>query len=163
MLAAAPALQAEFPGIVIDAQVSRSMYTAPSLVEAYEAAGALRPVVVLALGTNGPIERTTLEEVRRILGPERELIVVNAQAPRGWIPGVNAELSSFALVYRNVELANWHDAIQPYLSEMARDQIHFGPIGAGVFAAAVSEAVERLAELPPLRDESTGLSVPQPE
>ncbi len=109
-------------------------------------AGALRPVVVLALGTNGPIERTSLEEVRRILGPDRELIVVNAQAPRGWIPGVNAELSSFALVYRNVELANWHDAIQPYLSEMARDQIHFGPIGAGVFATAVGEAVERLAD-----------------
>jgi peptidoglycan/LPS O-acetylase OafA/YrhL len=163
MLAAAPALQAEFPGIAIDAQVSRSMYVAPSLVEAYASAGALRPVVVLALGTNGPIERSTLEEVRRILGPDRELIVVNAQAPRGWIPGVNAELSSFALVYRNVELANWHDAIQPYLSEMARDQIHFGPIGAGVFAATVSEAIDRLAELPPLRDESTALAVPQPE
>ena len=163
MLAAAPALQAEFPGIAIDAQVSRSMYGAPSLVQSYESAGALRPVVVLALGTNGPIERATLEEVRRILGPDRELIVVNAQAPRGWIPGVNAELSSFALVYRNVELANWHDAIQPYLGEMARDQIHFGPIGAGVFAATVSDAVARLAELPPLRDDSTALAVPQPE
>jgi len=163
MLAAAPALQAEFPGIAIDAQVSRSMFVAPSLVEAYASAGALRPVVVLALGTNGPIERSTLEEVRRIIGPDRELIVVNAQAPRGWIPGVNAELSSFALVYRNVELANWHDAIQPYLSEMARDQIHFGPIGAGVFAATVGEAIDRLAELPPLRDESTALAVPQPE
>jgi len=163
MLAAAPALQAEFPGIAIDAQVSRSMYVAPSLVQSYASAGALRPVVVLALGTNGPIERSTLEEVRRILGPDRELIVVNAQAPRGWIPGVNAELSSFALVYRNVELANWHDAIQPYLGEMARDQIHFGPIGAGVFAATVGDAVARLAELPPLRDDSTALAVPQPE
>jgi peptidoglycan/LPS O-acetylase OafA/YrhL len=163
MLAAAPTLQAEFPGIAIDAQVSRSMYVAPSLVQAYASAGALRPVVVLALGTNGPIERSTLDDVRSILGPDRELIVVNAQAPRGWISGVNAELSSFALVYRNVELANWHDAIQPYLAEMARDQIHFGPIGARVFAATVSQAIDRLAELPPLRDDSTALAVPQPE
>ena len=139
------------------------MYVAPSLVQSYASQGALRPVVVLALGTNGPIDRATLEEVRRIIGPERELIVVNAQAPRGWIPGVNAELSSFALVYRNVELANWHDAIQPYLGEMARDQIHFGPIGAGLFAATVGDAVERLANLPPLRDDSTALAVPQPE
>lgn len=163
MLAAAPALQAEFPGIAIDAQVSRSMYVAPELVQAYASAGSLRPVVVIALGTNGPIERHSLEQVRAILGPERELIVVNAQAPRGWIPGVNAELSSFALVYRNVELANWHDAIQPYLGELARDQIHFGPIGAGVFASAVGDAVDRLAELPPLRDDSTALAMPQPE
>jgi peptidoglycan/LPS O-acetylase OafA/YrhL len=162
MLAAAPALQAAYPGIVIDASVSRSMFAAPALVQAHASAGTLRPVVVIALGTNGPIERSTLEEVRTIIGPARELVVVNAQAPRGWIPGVNAELSSFALVYRNVELANWHDAIQPFLHEMARDQVHFGPIGAGIFADAVTAAVDRLAALPPLRDESADLSLPTP-
>lgn len=162
LLAAAPAMQTAYPGIAIDASVSRSMYAAPAILQAHAAAGTLRPVVVIALGTNGPIERSTLEEVRSIIGPSRELVVVNAQAPRGWIPGVNAELSSFALVYRNVELANWHDAIQPYLHEMARDQVHFGPIGAGIFAAAVTDAVDRLAALPPLRDESADLSLPTP-
>jgi peptidoglycan/LPS O-acetylase OafA/YrhL len=162
LLAAAPAMQSAYPGIAIDASVSRSMYAAPAIVQAHAAAGTLRPVVVIALGTNGPVERSTLEEVRNIIGPSRELVVVNAQAPRGWIPGVNAELSSFALVYRNVELANWHDAIQPYLHEMARDQVHFGPIGAGIFAAAVTDAVDRLAALPPLRDESADLSLPTP-
>lgn len=162
MLAAAPALQEAYPGIMIDASVSRSMYVAPSIVQALESAGTLRPVVVIALGTNGPIDRRTLEEVRDILGPTRELVVVNAQAPRGWIPGVNAELSTFARIYRNVELANWHGAIQPYLHEMARDQVHFGPIGAGIFAGAVTDAVDRLAALPPLRDESADLSLPTP-
>jgi peptidoglycan/LPS O-acetylase OafA/YrhL len=162
MLAAAPALQQAYPGIVIDASVSRSMYSAPAIVQAHESAGTLRTVVVIALGTNGPIDRSTLEEVREILGPTRELVVVNAQAPRGWIPGVNAELSAFARVYRNVELANWHSAIQPYLHEMARDQVHFGPIGAGIFAGAVTDAVDRLAALPPLRDESADLSLPTP-
>ena len=72
------------------------------------------------------------------------------------------ELSSFALVYRNVELANWHSAIQPFLHEMARDQVHFGPIGAAIFANAVGDAVDRLAALPPLRDESADLSLPTP-
>jgi peptidoglycan/LPS O-acetylase OafA/YrhL len=162
MLAAAPALQEAFPGISIDAAVSRNMGSAPALVQAQLDGGTLREVVVLALGTNGPIDRSTLEQVRAIIGPRRELIVVNAQAPRGWIPGVNSELASFALVYRNVELANWHDAIQPYLHEMARDQVHFGPIGAGIYAGAVSEAVNRLAKLPPLRDESADLSLPTP-
>jgi peptidoglycan/LPS O-acetylase OafA/YrhL len=162
MLAAAPALQEAYPGIAIDAAVSRSMFSAPGIVQAQLDAGTLRTVVVLALGTNGPIERNTLEQVRQMIGPQRELVVVNAQAPRGWIPGVNDELSAFALVYRNVELANWHDAIQPYLSEMARDQVHFGPFGAGIFTATVQDAVLRLAALPPLRDESTSLSVPTP-
>jgi hypothetical protein len=163
MLAAAPTLQQQFPGIAIDAAVSRSMYAAPGIVQAQLDAGSLRKVVVVALGTNGPIELSTLDQIRAIIGPDRELIVVNAQAPRGWIPGVNAELSSFALVYRNVELANWHDAAQPILGELARDQIHFGPIGAGVFTGTIEAAVERLAELPPLRDDSTALAVPTPE
>lgn len=162
MLAAAPALQERFPGIAIDAAVSRGMRSAPGIVQAQLDAGSLREIVVIALGTNGPIDRDTLEEVRAIAGPRREIIVVNAQAPRGWIPGVNAELASFALVYRNVELANWYDAIQPYLGEMARDQVHFGPFGAGVYAGAVGDAVDRLAALPPLRDESADLSLPTP-
>lgn len=162
LLAAAPALQERYPGIVIDATVSRQMAAAPALVASYMDADALRPVVVLALGTNGPIDRATLEEVRQMIGPKRELVVVNTQTPRGWTPAVNSELASFALVYRNVELANWYDAIQPYLHEMARDQVHFGPIGAGIFTATVSDAVDRLAALPPLRDDSTSLSVPTP-
>lgn len=160
LLAAAPALQERYPGIVIDATVSRQMAAAPALVASYVDADALRPVIVLALGTNGPIDRATLEEVRQMIGPRRELVVVNTQTPRGWTPAVNSELASFALVYRNVELANWYDAIQPFLHEMARDQVHFGPIGAGIFTATVSDAVDRLAALPPLRDESTSLSVP---
>jgi peptidoglycan/LPS O-acetylase OafA/YrhL len=160
LLAAAPALQSRYPGISIDAAVSRQMSSAPGVLGGYVDADSLRPVVVLALGTNGPIDRATLEQVRQLIGPTRELVVVNTQAPRGWTPGVNAELSSFALVYRNVELANWHDAIQPFLTEMARDQVHFGPIGAGIFTGTVGDAVDRLAALPPLRDESTSLSVP---
>jgi len=162
LLAAAPALQAQYPGIHIDAAVSRQMSSGPGVLDALLTAEALRPVVVVALGTNGPIDRAALEQMRAMIGPQRELVVVNTQAPRGWTPGVNAELSSFALVYRNVELANWHDAIQPYLHEMARDQVHFGPLGAGIFADAVREAVDRLAAQPPLRDESADLSLPSP-
>jgi len=163
MLAAAPALKAQFPGIRIDAQVSRSMYSAPDLVRKYRNQGKLREVLVLALGTNGPIERATLDQVRKLLGPERLLVLVNAQAPRGWIKGVNAELSSFARAYRNVELANWHDAIQPHLDQMASDRVHFGPFGAKIFTASVQDALRRLAELPPLRDDATALRVPVAE
>lgn len=162
MLAAAPTLQQEFPGIAIDAAVSRSMYAAPAIIQAQLRAGTLRPVVVIALGTNGPVSRDTLEQLRRMIGPDRALVLVNAQAPRGWIPGVNAELSSFAQYYRTVELANWHAAIQSQLGLLAGDQIHFGSSGAVVFAGTIRDALQRLAELPPLRDEADDLSLPRP-
>jgi hypothetical protein len=125
-------------------------------------AGQLRQVLVLALGTNGPIDRDVLDEIRDIIGPDREMVVVNVQAPRNWTPGVNAELSSFALYYRDVELANWHDAIQPSLNLLAGDQIHFGSAGATIFSATIRDALQRLAELPPLRDDRANQSLPQP-
>jgi peptidoglycan/LPS O-acetylase OafA/YrhL len=162
MLAAAPTLQEKFPGIQIDAQVSRSIYVAPEMLRALIAQGQLRDVLVLALGTNGPIDRDVLDEIREIIGPKREMVVVNVQAPRSWTPGVNSELSSFALYYRDVELANWHDAIQPSLNLLAGDQIHFGSDGAAIFSASIRDALQRLAELPPLRDDRTNQSLPQP-
>jgi hypothetical protein len=118
--------------------------------------------VVLALGTNGGFPRTVLDEVRAIIGPSRQLVLVNTQAPRGWEPEVNQTLGDYAQQYRNVELANWHDAIQPDLGQLNRDQIHFGGFGARVWTGAVKDALQRLAELPPARAAHDWAGVPRP-
>ncbi|TXK19197.1 acyltransferase family protein [Homoserinibacter sp. GY 40078] len=162
MLAAVPELQEAFPGIGIDAVVSRQMWTAPDILKKLRESGRLRTVVVLALGTNGSVSTDTLEKVRAVIGPERELVVVTAQAPRDWIPTVNERLAAFAWQHRNVELADWHAAIQPHLDELARDQVHFGHAGARIFTASIKEALQRLAALPPLRDELADESLPRP-
>jgi lysophospholipase L1-like esterase len=138
------------------------MYAAPGIIQAQLSAGTLRKVVVVALGTNGPIQRSTLEQLHTLIGPDREMVVVNAQAPRSWTDGVNATLSAFAQQYRNVVLANWHDAVQPHLAELNRDQIHFGGAGARLFTSVLKDALQQLAELPPPRDERDDLSLPIP-
>jgi peptidoglycan/LPS O-acetylase OafA/YrhL len=154
MLAASPQLYEQFPGIIVDATVSRQMDAAPDLVQAYLSAGQLRDVVLLALGTNGPIDLGTLEQVRAIVGPDRMLVLVNVQAPRDWTDGVNQTIEAFAGRYRNVELANWQAAIAPSVGELAEDQIHpGGPITGGIYCDAVRDALQRLAELPPVRTE----------
>jgi peptidoglycan/LPS O-acetylase OafA/YrhL len=149
MLAAAPELEARLPGISIDAAVSRRLPAALDVVAAEASAGTLRPVVIVGLATNGPIARSTLEQLRAEIGRERELVVITAQAPRGWIDPNNRILSAFAASYRNVEISDWHEAAQPILGDLNRDQIHFGPTGARVFTDAIQAALERLAELPP--------------
>ena len=151
MLASAPELQKTFPGITIDAVVSRGMASAPRILSALAQAGTLRPVVVLGLGTNGPIGRGDLAAIENAIGPDRELILVNAFADRGWTPGVNAALSDFAARNRLVELANWHDAIAPHADVLGGDKIHPGAAGGQIYADCVTTALQRLAELPPLR------------
>jgi hypothetical protein len=163
MLAAAPTLQETFPGIQIDAVVSRGMSDAPAIVQAYVDSNAIRPILIVGLGTNRAIDEQTLEDITALVGPHVQIVLVNAQAPRGWIPGVNDIIAGFAQAERNVELANWHDAIQPRLDVLSRDQIHpGGPIGGQIYAGSITDALQRLAELPPLLNSNDyGLS-PRP-
>jgi peptidoglycan/LPS O-acetylase OafA/YrhL len=149
MLAAAPELQQRFPGILIDAVVSRQMNTLPDIVRRLVAKDRIRHTLVIGLGTNGYIARSTLLEVRGILGPDRQIVLVNIQAPRGWEPSVNHILSSFAADFQNVELADWHHAIAPRISILAPDQIHPGPTGGRIYATVIRSALTRLSDLPP--------------
>lgn len=159
MLAAAPELQQAFPGIAIDASVSRQMFESEDIVGAIIAAGGMRPILVIGLGTNGWIKEQTLEDLRAMIGPKTMMILVNVQAPREWVPDVNATLADFAQRNRDVELANWHDAIQPQIDVLADDQVHPGPTGARIYAAALADALQRLSEIPPLlRNNEYGLA-----
>ena len=150
MLASAPELAQTFPVISIDAVVSRQLTQAPDIVSALKSSGNLRTTLLLGLGTNGPIDLSVLDQVRTIVGPGHQIVVVSVQAPRSWTPGVNDTLDAFALRYRNVELANWQGAIAGHLNLLARDQIHPGDEGGAIYSATVRDALQRLAELPPV-------------
>jgi hypothetical protein len=141
MLASAPALFERFPGIHVDASVSRSSWAGPGILEQLATDGQLRPYVVIALGTNGPLNADAMERMVQITGPDRRLILVNAYAPRDWIPGVNADLAAFAASHRGVIVADWAGAIATRTDLLAGDQVHPGSAGAQVFADSIATAV----------------------
>ena len=71
MLASAPELQAEFPGITIDAAVSRGMGAAPEILRATSTRDrCARYVVVVGLGTNGAVDAADLAAIMRGDRPE---------------------------------------------------------------------------------------------
>ncbi|WP_426184855.1 acyltransferase family protein [Microbacterium sp. TWP3-1-2b2] len=144
MLASAPSLYEQFPGIAVDAEVSRSVWAGPDILTDLAARGELRDNVVVALGTNGPVDRDVLEQMSQVTGKDRNLILVNAHAPRDWIPGVNAELDAFADSHRAVWVADWSGAIAPHTELLAGDDIHPGEAGGDVFADSVETALERV-------------------
>jgi peptidoglycan/LPS O-acetylase OafA/YrhL len=147
MLASAPGLLARLPGIEVDAEVSRSIWAGPGILDSLAEGGRLRPHVVVALGTNGPVDLESLERMAATVGPDRDLVLVNAYAPRDWIPGVNADLEAFADARRNVGIADWSGAIAPHADLLAGDRIHPGDAGGRIFADAVAEAVDELAQV----------------
>jgi peptidoglycan/LPS O-acetylase OafA/YrhL len=149
MLASAPELRQVYPGINIDAVVSRQMSSLPAIVQSLKDAGDLREILVVGLGTNGPIARPTLDQVRNMLGPNRQMVVINVEEPRSWEGEVNDTLSQFAGDYENVELSDWYTAISPHISILAHDHIHPGPTGGRIYTEALKSALSRLAALPP--------------
>ncbi len=145
MLAAAPKLLDGIPGIAVDAKVSRSMWAAPGILRSLEKRGELRRYVVVALGTNGPVDESVLRQIVRIIGADRSLILVTASAPRDWIDGVNRRLRDFARTHDNVVLARWDEAIAPHPEALAGDGIHPGSRGGVIFTRTVRAALDRAA------------------
>lgn len=143
MLASLPELQAAFPGVWIDAAVSRGLGIGVGIAAELEATGQLRPVIVVGLGTNGPIERSDLNELKRIAGT-RPIVLVNAYGDRWWIPEVNETLASFAKNRRGVVLADWNAAVAGVPDALAGDGIHPNPSGGEIYAATVRQALEEL-------------------
>jgi len=141
MLASAPSLLAALPGADVDAVVSRQMSAAPDILRSLADSGRLRDFVVLGLGTNGSISQRTLDQVLEVIGPDRQLVLVTASAPRSWIPGVNADIAAFARTHRGVQIADWQSAIAPHLDLLAGDEVHPGDAGGRIYADTVVAAL----------------------
>ena len=141
MLASASALEADLPGIYIDAKVGMQMQTGVQIVQQLAASGRLRHFILVGLGTNGTITPGEIWELRKAAGPHRELILVNTFGPMSWEPEVNKTLVGSTSHKRHVELLNWAGTIAPNRSLLWTDGIHPRPAGASLYARMVKAAV----------------------
>jgi peptidoglycan/LPS O-acetylase OafA/YrhL len=141
MLSAAPELRNSLHGVFIDAQVSRQMAAGVAAVRNLADTGALRPVVVVALGTNGTVTSAQISQLLAEVGRHRELVLVNVFVPRPWERGDNAVLAAAAHHHPNVVLANWRKAIANHTSLLWSDRVHPRPSGARLYARVVAAAV----------------------
>ena len=143
MLASLPELETAFPGIAVDAEVSRGMGVGIRLVDEQVANGELRHVVVVGLGTNGPVDPAELDELHRAVGG-RPLVLVNAHAERDWIPDVNSAIAEYASSHRGVVVADWTGAVTGVDGALAGDDIHPNPSGGEIYAESVRRAFAEL-------------------
>jgi len=111
MVASAAALDSALPGIYINAQVGRAMVAGLGVIQTLLADGELRHYVVVGLGTNGPVSAAQIRQLSRLIGPDRDLILVNTFGPMPWESSVNKVLDAAARHTAHVSLADWHAAI----------------------------------------------------
>ena len=149
-IAAAPSLEADLPGIAVNAEVSRSVYAALPALQAMDAGGA-RPCVVVALATNGSVETDQLDAILSYLGPDRRLVLVTAHGPARttWIPPANETIRAFAQAHPDqVAVADWDAAVAARPDLLFDDQVHPVPEGGALYAQTVTDAVADLKRQP---------------
>jgi peptidoglycan/LPS O-acetylase OafA/YrhL len=142
MLASAPELAQAIPGIYVNAQVSRAMIAGVAIVQHTARSRRLRPVVIVGLGTNGPITGYQIRQLRAAIG-DRWLILINTFVPRPWEHEVNTTIAGAARRYPNVLLVNWYNAIDHHTNLLWSDGIHPQPIGGKLYAKVVRAVVIR--------------------
>ena len=160
MLASSEALLEEFPGIVIDAGVSRGYPAAPAIIEQMEQAGTLDPYVVLNLGINQSAAASgdeLLDDILDSLGKERVIVMVLPYGDRVWMPESEREVISAARERENVYVADWCHAVRDDSSKLREDAIHPTPQGAVAFADVIRDAFEQYAKNKKRIPETCGL------
>ena len=142
MAASAMALAKVLPGIYIDAVPSREMPAGLAVVRHLAVTGRLRQVVVMGLGTNYIVTNRQLASLLRIIGPHRQLVLVNTYVPDEWSKEVNATDASFVHSHPEVVLADWYDSIKNRMYLLWPDHVHPEMPGTSVYARLVNRAVQ---------------------
>jgi peptidoglycan/LPS O-acetylase OafA/YrhL len=136
-VAAAPALYDLLPHADVRARVGMQMWSLEKRIRDMRRAGTLRPVVVIALGTNGDFAAHELTDAIGAAGPGHRFVLVTASGPRSWIGPANAKLRRYARNHENARIADWA-ALRSRVPDFAGDRIHPGPRGGAVLARLMS-------------------------
>ncbi len=143
MLAASEALNERFPGILIDAEVSRHYAEAIAEIRQLKDSEQLRSTVFVGLGTNGPAADGEMDELLTILGSDRTVILVVPYGERDWMGQARAEIIEAAKEHDNVYVADWCGMAQENPALLYDDGVHPQAEGAVLYVQALSDALEQ--------------------
>jgi len=146
MLAASEALNTNYPGIYIDADVSRHYTAGLEVLQQLNDSGQLRKNVFLGFGTNGPAFPDQLEEMINLIGPDRQIFMAMPYGDREWMAQSRQEVLDAAKTHDNVYIADWCGHAQSHQNLLFEDGVHPMPEGAQEYAKSFDEALAQAAE-----------------
>ncbi|HLI44414.1 MAG TPA: hypothetical protein VKU92_08085 [Acidimicrobiales bacterium] len=142
---AAGALQQLIPGVQVDAEVGEQWETGVAVLQQLRSEGELGSVVVVALGTNGPVSVAEFQQMMAVLhGVSRVVIVTNhGPASDGWMEQNNAMFASEVPHYPDAVIANWDRLASEHPAWFYPDGVHMpiGGVGAYAWATLVKEEI----------------------
>lgn len=139
MLDAQPALQADIPGIDVEAAVSRQWYEGVALAQQLKSEGRLGAIVVIDLGTNGPVSPQMFTQMMDVLAGASRVVFVTVHLPSSysWAQSVNETLKQCVPLYPPGRLADFNKLADENPEWFYGDGVHMPIGGAGAQAMAL--------------------------
>jgi hypothetical protein len=139
MIDAESDLQQDIPGIEVNAAVSRQWSDGEAILQQLKTEGELGAVVVVELGTNGPITSEDFSTMMSILSGASRVVFVTVHVDQPWQDQVNAVLYSGAQSSAGVVIADWYALGSQNPDWFYSDDTHL-PIG-GPGAQALAQLI----------------------
>ncbi len=136
------ALTQDIPGVRVTAAVSRWWTTGEAVLQRLESQDALGAVVIVGLGTNGPVSAAQFDSMMSVLSGASRVVFVNNRVDRTWQDSNNAVLAQGVARYPRAVLVNWYALAVQHPGWLYTTQTHLpidGP-GAQALAALVAAA-----------------------
>jgi peptidoglycan/LPS O-acetylase OafA/YrhL len=136
----------------VDAEVSRSFSAGADMIGQLAQEGALGDIVVVHLGTNGPVDAELFDTLMANAEPAERVLAVTVRVPRRWEAQVNETLAAAAERWPGLELVDWKATSDERPELFVADGVHLTDEGRQVYAALVEEAVGPLVSCVELGD-----------
>jgi hypothetical protein len=129
-------LQQAVPGINVEAAVSRQWSDGETILQQLKAAGQLGAVVIVGLGTNGPITDADFDAMMTTLSGASRVVFVTVHVDRPWQDPNNGVLAAGVRRYPRAVLADWNTLATQNPSWVYSDGTHLPIDGQGAQALA---------------------------
>ncbi len=145
MLDAEPDLQFDIPGIDVEAEVSRQWDDGIALAQEMRFERTLGSIVVIDLGTNGPVDLGQFQQMMSVLAGASVVVFVTVHLPPSysWYMSVNATLEQGVPMYHDTRLANFNALADANPQWFGPDGVHMaiGGIGAQAMAHLIADTI----------------------
>ena len=135
-------LEWDIPGVNVQAAVSRQWTTGLTVLQQAKSAGLLGAVVVVGLGTNGPITTAQFNSMMAVLSGASRVVFVNVYVDRAWQDSNNAVIAAGVHRYPNAVLADWYTLASQNPSWLYSTGTHLPIDGTGAQALAAMVAAD---------------------
>jgi hypothetical protein len=122
--------------VVVDAAVSRQWSAGEALAQSLRDQGQLGAVVIIGLGTNGPISDADFDAMMSVLGGASKVVFVNNHVDQPWQDPNNAVLARGASRYPHVVVVDWNALATQNPQWFGADGTHLAIDGPGADALA---------------------------